>query len=177
MTRILSFLLMSFLLSGCSSMASQNYLSVIDHYKWCDSNRTDISEVIACGEQKRNQYCTELNLCSSEGNANVAYFSYLAERQKNGEITATELRWLFSKKINEIEQEALRYERSQQAERQRKNDSLIKMGQEIMDRSRGTQAPQRTADPDLCYYNVNGRQKVMSRPEGKQCPNKYPYRD
>jgi hypothetical protein len=126
----------------------------------------------------------ENNICSSEGNANVAYFNYLAERRESDEISPAELRWLFTKKIQEIEEEGQRQARRRQAEIAKANDDLIRAGLDMMNSSGGGYGSQSQTTGYLshqeasgynriCYYESTQGKKALNLKSTEICPTNY----
>jgi hypothetical protein len=143
----------------------------VDHYQSCNALYEDLTDVLACGKKERNTHCMANKSCSASGDELVAFFDFLSYRLKTRQISDPEARWVYTDKVRNIYAEL-------NAERQRAGDALFRAGQDMMNSSGGVSStPPKTVSPDLCYYDVNGRQKVISRPPGRECPNSYPYRN
>jgi hypothetical protein len=181
-------------LIGCSQTPTKSYLRAIDHYAACDSGVDDVPSIIACGKKARYQYCTENGVCSIPGNALVAYLDMLVDQHKRNEITSSELRWLYDKKLADMDaedrrQEAIREAKADAAYR-RLSDSLQKTGSDILNRSGGYggyRSPSQSkgyfshqessVSAKICYYNTNNGKRAVNLKSWQSCPSAYTFND
>lgn len=86
----LSILFLPLLLLSCEMNNQEPVISAYEHYDNCGVIHENFIEMIACGKERRNNYCQSIDECSTGGNNFVKSGDILVKQVQAGEITENE---------------------------------------------------------------------------------------
>ena len=164
-------LLTALFLGGCAGTPA------VSHYQSCNALHGNLTEVLACGKQARNESCLVANNCSSDGDVLVAFFDRLNYQLQTNQISPHDARLVYAHKIRDAEREI------RQAE-QDFADAMGKSGREIMDTwGGGSKSPTQSTGylshqessglNTICYYQGSGGKKALNIKITEICPPSY----
>ena len=122
MKKLLGIMVLGLLLSGC--FATTNYTSTWQHFNDCSVTHSKFTEMVKCGELKRNNYVqsTRGATKSQLGNSFVRYAKILAQQVENNEITETAA----NLKLLELEQKFEAEYQASVVEAQKQNNQALR---------------------------------------------------
>ena len=86
----LSIFFLPLLLLSCEMNNQEPVISAYEHYDNCGVIHENFIEMIACGKERRNNYCQSIDECSTGGNNFVKSGDILVKQVQAGEITENE---------------------------------------------------------------------------------------
>ena len=86
----LSIFFLPLLLLSCEMNNQEPVISAYEHYDNCSVIHENFIEMIACGKERRNNYCQSIDECSTGGNNFVKSGDILVKQVQAGEITENE---------------------------------------------------------------------------------------
>ena len=86
----LSIFFLPLILLSCEMNNQEPVISAYEHYDNCGVIHENFIEMIACGKERRNNYCQSIDECSTGGNNFVKSGDILVKQVQAGEITENE---------------------------------------------------------------------------------------
>lgn len=101
------------LLSACSGGSKTAW----QHYDECSGQTSSFRDMVACGKQRRAEYCRQKEQCGSIGESMVAYADSLVQSIDRGEMSEPQAQRLWIEFKTKVEQQ----QRQEIAQRQTTN--------------------------------------------------------
>lgn len=95
MKKLFIILSLPMILFSCEMTNQEPVISAYEHYDNCSIIHDDFIEMIACGKERRNNYCQSIDECSVSGNNFVKSGDILVKQVLANEITENEAQLRF----------------------------------------------------------------------------------